>query len=335
MITSPYPVVHERGLPPPERRLLWGDRRDLAELPTPTPGTVLLLRVGDRYVQRRGDGHLRGTEPNVVHATAACLVDTRERLIHVDLSLNSASLADDFTVRAGFRCRVTHPEVVAEAGITDLTPVLTSHLMADLRLPTIGTRHTVDEVNPVRRAVEAQVRAHCETAPPPVTGMDIRFATVEVLTPADLRVQSRRVRDERWRQAVETLERKFEDENIRRLAEHVRGGEQQVAALGIARGEVNIGQLLEQMNQTERRREAQQAELIRILAEHGHTDRVPMNVRPLLDSYFQRIVGASPLATTPPAEDGSDPAGQLLPPGTDEENDTAPRHVPDEDELSG
>ena len=328
-----YPVVLERVLPPPQRRL-FGARRDLAELPTADPGTVLVFRVGKRYETPRADGHLTGTEPNVVRASAVSVVDVRPRLLHADLTLHCASPADDFVTQVGFRCRVSRPETVASGGLTDVRPMLAGYLEEDRTLQQVVTDLDVEQVNDARRLVDARIWARWELDPFTLDGLDISLVGVDVLTPDDLRSQSRKLRDERWRRQVDEQTYAREDENVQRLAEHLAKGEQQVTALGIAHGDVNIAHVLEWLRESDLRRDTQLMEMAKLMAKEGHFDRIPVDGMSIVEAFMKRIVGVAPAVAARADGKGTDDRPEL-PSGRDDEDDKGPQHVPDEDELAG
>lgn len=333
MTKTSYPVLLEQALPPPQRRVL-GARRDPAELPTPDPGTVLVFRVGGQYEEARADGHLRGTEPNVVNATAVSVVDVRERLLPVELTLHSARPADDFVVRLHFRCRVTRASSVAQAALTDLAMLLASHIQEDDKLRTLTTDFTVEEINAVRRQVDARIRAYWMLAPPQHPGIEIGLVSVEVLTPGDLRTQSRRVRDARWDDELRDLASASEGRDVDRIAELIRQGPEVVAALGVSRNEINVGELLAQLIDDRRQHDERLMEITRALAKDGHFDRIPIDARAMVDAFLARATGASPAAALK-AETVSGIDNRRSNAARSDDLDEGPQDVPDEDDLAG
>jgi hypothetical protein len=194
---DPFPVVEERRLPAvvdsrpssvkPTRvgglllRTRAVRRREPDELPQRPPGTQLVFDVDGTYRLFPDQGRLTGTEQYVLDALAVACVDLRPRLIIIPIELGSATSMADFPVNIGFRCRVTDPAAVAQDGLTDLRPVLTSYLYQDRRLGSLTADLVPARYNEARRRIQAHVTAYCQVSPPICTGLEILLATVEVL----------------------------------------------------------------------------------------------------------------------------------------------------------
>ncbi|MBV9012033.1 MAG: hypothetical protein JO272_08275 [Pseudonocardiales bacterium] len=195
MFQDPYPVIEERPLAAVARRFLRPTRRDLTELPEARPGTLWVFDAGGHYetFDRR---YLSGTEPAVVDAVTVSLVDIRPRRVPVEMSIPSASPADDFVFRVDFRCVVTGPSVVAAAGLTDLTAPLRNYLTRDRKLLVMGMNFKVDDILALREEITARVSSYCEVNPPRIDGIKVELGAVTVRTPADLRTQETKIRPE-------------------------------------------------------------------------------------------------------------------------------------------
>jgi hypothetical protein len=191
-----FPVVAEKRLAPissgatGERgglvggaltRTLVRRRRDPQELPERLPGTQLVFDVDGQYRNFADQGRVKGTERHIVDALAVATVDMRPRMIVIKLDLGSAMSGADFRVRIGFRCRVVDPAVVAQEGLTDLTPVLSAYLHQDRRLHSLTADVVPTKFNEARRRIQSHVTAHCQLNPPASPGMELTLATVEVL----------------------------------------------------------------------------------------------------------------------------------------------------------
>ena len=175
-----YPVLEERALDPVPRRGMLGGRRDPLELPRLVPGTAYVFEVDGEFRQPLVRRHVRGTEHDVVHAVSVCLVDTRPRLIPIELVIASGSAEHDFVVRATFRCRVTDAAAAVAAGVGDVPLLLGEHLTRDRGLLGLGTYFGLDRVGAARARIHTQVRAYCMVAPPRLPGLEVVLATVDV-----------------------------------------------------------------------------------------------------------------------------------------------------------
>lgn len=290
---SPFPVVDERPLGPVQRRLL-GARRELSQLPVQRPGTALVFASGSgMYRVYREDRHLKGTEDAVVSAVSVSVVDLRERSIWVELTIPSASPADDFMIRVCFRCRVTSPERVAEAGLTDVATLLRHHLAEDSSLMMYGLRYSVERLNEFRRLVLARLESSVELNPPFVDGVALVMSAVDVTTPEQLRAHERRLRDGRWGRQATTEDAEWVEQWGDR-------GARALDALAVARGESSVDQVAARAHQVESERERIALETLRMLHENKLLDRIPVDATRLVDSVIERVTGVS--VTIDPAD---------------------------------
>ncbi|MFG1639598.1 hypothetical protein ACGFMK_04880 [Amycolatopsis sp. NPDC049252] len=185
-MTHPYPIVEQRSLDPARVKGKWLWRkefRDHGELPRPNAHHVFVYRVDGEYIldsaQRRLD------EEQVVNATHVSLVDlTRDAEVLVELAIPCAE-ADDFTMRVTFVCTVTNPISVVREGRGDAQTLLRAYLKSHHRIFELGLEYRLDQVNEVRRDVNAQVKAFTTLKPPVISGIAVELRSVEVLTPVE------------------------------------------------------------------------------------------------------------------------------------------------------
>jgi hypothetical protein len=287
-----YPVLSEKTLPPVPRRLFLPARRSAADLPPVPPGGVYVFKVGGRQ-QLYGDRHIDLTDDLVVDAVAVSVVQQRASMVTCSFLIPSISAADDFTISATFRCRVLAPEIVAESGLMDLSAVLYNHLAQDRDLKGLGLNHQIDDINEVRRLVDAQITAYCTLVPPAVRGMSIELSSVLVHPSAELREHRRRVRDKEWEHEVGRIDVAWENGEINRYAELLSAGPAYAEALGVVRHEVNVGQVAERMREDERDRRRQLGETLQMMVDRGYFDGMPVDPMRLLDEVAGRRMGAS------------------------------------------
>jgi hypothetical protein len=276
MYSTNYPIVAEYPLRPARRRMLLGGKRDLTELPPQGPGTVLVFEVNGHYEAFRERRHLTGTEEAVVSAVAVSIVDIRERLVTATLPIPSNSPADDFTVEAVFRTKVTRPEAIAAAGLTDMSATLRSYLSQDQELLTLGLRCGVEGINEVRGSVRRRIMAFCKVVPPRIEGMDVSLCEVHVPTPKPLREHSAVVRDERWSQDLAELQQAAEQSDVERIYRVLRSGPAMVTALGISRREIHTSDAVRDAYESEDRRRKYVLDLLNALPD-GYLDALPID----------------------------------------------------------
>ncbi|MGW1682587.1 hypothetical protein [Saccharopolyspora sp. NPDC002376] len=256
--------------------MLLGGKRELTELPAQEPGTVLVFEVNGHFEAFRERRHLTGTEEAVVSAVTVSVVDVRQRLVTARLTIPSNSPADDFTVEAVFRAKVTKPESVAAAGLTDITATLHSHLSQDQDLLALGLQCGVEDINEVRSVVRRRVMAFCKVVPPRIDGMDVALCEVRVPTPNPLREHSTVVRDERWSQDLAELRQAFEQRDVERVHTLLEGGPSMITALGISRREIHTSDAVRDASEAEERRRKYVLELLGALPD-GYLDSLPID----------------------------------------------------------
>ncbi|MET8083529.1 hypothetical protein [Micromonospora sp. NPDC005237] len=330
-----YPVLTEKSLPPVPRRLFLPAKRNAGDLPPVPPGGVYVFKVNGRQ-RLYGDRHVDLGDDVVVDAVAVSIVQRRASMIKCEFSIPSVSAADDFTIAVTFRCQVLAPEVVAESGLMDLSAVLANHLAQDRDLKSLGQGHRIDDINEVRRLVDAQVTAYCMLVPPTVRGMAIELSSVLVHPSADLRNQRRRVRDKEWEHEVGRIDVAWENSEVNRYADLLAAGPAHAEALGVVRNEVNVGQVAERMREDDRERRRQLGETLQMMVERGYFDRMPVDPMRLLDEVAGRRMGGSEI---PRAVDG----GPTIPLGAGRDghrravaadDPTEPDPIPSEEDIA-
>jgi hypothetical protein len=325
----PFPVLEERTLTFVSRRFMRGARRDLNDLPSLRPGSVLVFQHGSRYVAFSENAHLTGAEEPVVDATSVALVDTRARLFTVYFSLPSASVADDFTVWAKFRARVCDPERAAEEGPLAMTSYFTSYLRNDAPLFKLGADHTIEDIATVRDLVASRIEAYCEFNPITLPGLTVNLDSAGVQTPIGLRQHEQVKRDERWQQEIDGLRAVGEDANIRRHKDWVDDGPASLTAVGLARGQMSVNEAIDNARGDEQRVQAQFAEAFRILQQNGAMDYLDLDPTEMVAAYLEKLTG-QPVQRSP--HSGLHAGGRshdALSPGSGDEDD----EQPDEAEL--
>ncbi|WDZ86007.1 hypothetical protein [Micromonospora cathayae] len=325
----PYPVLTEKNLPPVLRRLIGTRRRLVTDLPSLPPGAVYVFKVNGQH-RLYGDRHVDHSDETVVDAVAVSVVQRRAANLQCVLAIPSASAADEFTVVVNFRCQVLTPEAVAEAGLNDLVTLLTTYLWQDRELKNLGLQFRIEDINDVRRQVDARITAYCHLVPPVVPGMDVALSSVVVHPSADLRAQRRRVRDKKWDQEVGRLDVAWQNEEIDRYATLLSAGPTYADALGISRNEINVGQVAERMHDTEAERRRLVGAVVQDMVARGFLDRADFDPVRLVEE----LVGRSSATENNPALTVE--ASTALPHGPGARrngDDTRPDFIPNEADI--
>lgn len=178
---SRYPIVVRRRIerharvPMPQ----WARRRT-DRLLVPDAHEALVFHVDGDCVKdpgRRRRSHM------VARATHVSLVDmTTKRPVRLSIAIRSAADVP-FIARIGFACTVVDPVRVAQEGTDDARQRLRDHLCSHHPLAELGREHHPDDVDHVRRDVQARVRAFLSVRPVSWPGLDVELTTVEVLAP--------------------------------------------------------------------------------------------------------------------------------------------------------
>lgn len=288
---QPFPVLAERSLAYVPRKFMRGARRDLNDLPEVRPGTVLVFHHGPRYVAFNEAKHMTGAEEPVVDATSVSLVDTRARDFTVHFQVPSANLADDFTIRATFRARVTDPERAAEAGPVDLGRYLMTYLERDSKLFKLGEPFPVEAVAEVRDQVGSRIDAYCDFNPINMPGLSVELVSSTVIPSHELRLHEREKRDEIRRQVVEQLRIDAEDRSIKRHEDLVARGPDTLAAVGITRGETSVSEIRRDAREDERQRQERLEEFFRILQRDGALEYVDVDLTEMVKDHLEKLTG--------------------------------------------
>jgi hypothetical protein len=329
-VRRPFPVLEERSLAYVLRRFLRVTRRDLNDLPEVRPGTVLVFRCGSRYVAFNETKHMTGAEEPVVDATAVSLVDIRARDFTVHFQVPSANPADDFTIRATFRARVTDPERAAEAGPLDLGRYLMTYLERDPKLLKLGEPFPVEALTEVRDRVAARIDAYCDFNPISLPGLSVELVSSTVLPSHELRLHARVKRDEIRRQEVDQLRIDAEDRSIRRHEDLVAKGPDTLAAVGIARGETSVSEIRRDAREDERERQERLEEIFRILQRDGALEYIDVDLTEIVKDHLEKLTG-KPISRSDHNGLGSSevgPRGAIGSSGDDEDDE-----APDEADL--
>jgi hypothetical protein len=302
-----------------------GARRDLSDLPEVRPGSVLVFRHGSRYVAFNEAKHMTGAEEPVVDATSVSLVDTRARDFTVHFQVPSVNLADDFTIRAIFRARVTDSERAAEAGPVNITRYLMTYLERDSKLFKLGEKFPIEAVAEVRDLVGSRIDAYVEFNPINVPGLSIELVSSTVLPSHELRVHERVKRDEIRRQAVEQIRTDAEDRSIKRHEDLVAKGPDALAAVGIVRGETSVAEVRRDARDDERQRQERLEEAIRILQRNGLFDLIDVDPTEIVNAYLEKLTGKPvPRSDSVGLRSGDGESRGAIGSSGDDEDDEAP-----------
>ncbi|MGW3966495.1 hypothetical protein ACWED2_42230 [Amycolatopsis sp. NPDC005003] len=219
-MTESYPIVEQRSLDPAQvkGKFFWRkEYREHGELPRPNAHQVFVYRADGEYVldsaQRRLD------EEQVVNATHVSLVDlTRDAEVIVELAIPCAE-AEDFTMRVTFVCTVTNPVSVVREGRGDAQTLLRAYLKSHHRIFELGLKYRLDEVNEVRRDVNAQVKAFTTLKPPVISGIAVELRSVEVLTPDEVRQLMGNRRSLEYQHELDTTQQRL-DHSLTKERQH-------------------------------------------------------------------------------------------------------------------
>jgi hypothetical protein len=334
MNEEPFPVLEERVLYPIQQRMFRSRRRALVEIPESRPGTVLVFEVGDSYrtVSRQ---HLTGAEDVLVDALSVSLVYMRPRTVVVEVKAPSASLAGEFVIRVSFSCRVVNPEVVAGAGLRDLTEPLVDHLEDDLMLTAKCAKYKMEQIADVRDVVTAQVNAHCTVRPPRIEGMTVKLRGVEVDPPPGVVDFAKSQQQETWRQSFDELRRMGEAKAIAFLKKALATA-QDARVTAVQRGDMTAADVVQDLTSQEARQLGGALQLIKVMADSDRMDRVPLDIQRLVESAVSAVTGV-------PVDSAGDVAGltggQASTGTNSPADDAAPpadgRYLADEEHLLG
>lgn len=232
-MTVPYPLVEQRNLAPvPPRRLL-GPRRTrvIEEIPPTNAGQRLIYRVDGDFVL--DNTALPLDSPSVIDATHVSVVDVSSDVeVFVDLDIPSKD-ADKFTMQLTFVCTVTDPIAVVRHGSPSAASALRAYIKSHHRIFELGLDHPLAEINTARRKLNAQVKAFTTVEPPSIVGVSVELASVEVLTPAEVREFEQSMRQEEQQHRIA-----FGRQRHEQVLQHDKAEFEQVVASGAQRAEL-------------------------------------------------------------------------------------------------
>ena len=228
-MTAPHPIVARYELGEPERQGPLGlvKRRQLEDIPKTKPHEVLVWRVGNRYVVDRQER--RAHDDILVRASSVSVVSVRPGTeVQVEFRIDTQDAAE-FVVRVTFSCSVVDPVTVVRNGQVNVADALLEYLHAYPDLSQLGLKYSVADVNKIRTAMAAHIRAYMAHYPPRIPGIEIGTATVHVETPVALgKIQ--KINEEQltpshtWHKSPESPVRRNGARRVRREAARKRPG---------------------------------------------------------------------------------------------------------------
>jgi len=216
MTETGYPLVDERPYGRPQNRVGRFRKRYVrsdGDLPGLAAHHVRVFRIGDRYIEEHG---LAGPEDEtVVNASSVTVVDCRVRVpVVAELELPSSGV-DVFTLHITFLCTVRNAGTVVRDGVTDAANLLKGYVREIPGLDDEAADLPTTEVAQVRRKVEARLTAYLEMRPPALSGLEVVFSELVVLSPEDLATHLRVME----KGALERQRELFEAERVREREE--------------------------------------------------------------------------------------------------------------------
>jgi len=326
---SPYPILSRQSLRRVQSRRLLPRRRELSELPEQAGGTVLVATVDGEYVELV-QSRLTPTTESWVHATSIAVVDTRPTLVEVELEIPSATVGLPFVVRVTFDCKVTDPLAVA-AGRDDISAELIGHLTRDDEVMTSGRHIAAADLSRFEPYPLARITAWCSVRPLLLMGMTIKLSRVSVKTDAKVidhaisTAQRQRDREramwehedavlaKRRAQELRQMQSGFSIENAKAIEVVLNRGPEAIEALFLELDDERYATSAERAYTQREITESRLRELIGMLAERGHLDRVNVDTPRLMNEFVdgllasrtkkldresrsEFVVGASPVA---------------------------------------
>jgi hypothetical protein len=205
-VKKQYPIVEQRSLAPAPKAKWLGPKptRTAAEIPAGRTDHRLVYRVDGDYIS--DNFALALNSPTVLAASHVSLIDvSRNAPIIAEFEIPSRD-AGAFTVRATFLCTVTDPIAVAQEGPADLTATLEAYLKSHYPFEEIGRSHDLGEINDVRCMINARAEAFTTFVPPKVAGVQMKFASAQVLEPGDRKNFYDTFREENFRAKLDQLQ---------------------------------------------------------------------------------------------------------------------------------
>lgn len=210
---KPYPIVDQRPLVPASKKGPLGRKRrtrEPGEIPVAYAHQVLVYRVNGEYILDRASRDLKHDE--VVAATHVSVVDlSHDHPAIAELAIPSAD-GQAFKVRVTFLCTVDDPVQVVRTGAYDVAEVLVGYLREHERIFELGLGYELEQINDFRIDVRAQVLAYTTVHPPMISGMSVRMASTEVLTPEVVEVFEETRRGQRFDDVITSEGQQFQYE---------------------------------------------------------------------------------------------------------------------------
>ncbi len=296
--SSGYPIIEERSLRPPQRRLGLFPRRNLHELPETPVGTVLVFAVNGGYQAYTEGQHLRGAEDAVVRARSVSVVYVRSRQIAIGVEIPSQDMGYHFLVKVTFKCKVTDPETVVAAGVEDASTLLGNHLRDDAQLMRLGMTRPIEEVHLLSVDVTSQVRAYLEFCPPRIDGLEVVLVNVALLPPNDILVHGQRLKQLKWDREGKELEWAIENQDVARIEEIFKRGVEATTAFGVSRDQLLMPDAVVITREAQENRMKALSELINRLPD-GALDFLPIDTQRLIDRVMTSVIGDAPFIEAP------------------------------------
>ncbi|WP_433369423.1 hypothetical protein [Streptosporangium sp. CA-115845] len=295
---SEYPIVEERALRPPRRRLGLFPRRDPGELPETPVGTVLVFALNGGYKAYTEGQHLRGSEDAVVEARSVSVVYMRNRQVTVAIEMPSQDMGYAFLLKVAFRCKVTDAEAVVSAGVENATDVLANHLRNDAQLMQLGTTRPIEEVHLLSVEVTNRIRAYLEFYPPQVDGLEVVLVNVALLAPNDILTHGQRIKQLKWDGESRELRWAIENRDVSRIEEIFKRGVEATAAFGVSREQLLVADAVGITREAQETRLRALSELINRMPE-GALDFLPIDTHKLINRMITSVAGDDPFVETP------------------------------------
>ncbi|MFF5204938.1 hypothetical protein [Streptosporangium sp. NPDC000396] len=296
--SSGYPIVEERALRPPQRRLGLFARRNPDELPETPVGTVLVFAVNGGYKAYTEGHHLRGSEDAVVAARSVSVVYMRGRQFTLTIEIPSQDMGYHFLVKVTFRCKVTDPEAVVAAGVEDAAEILADHLRNDAQLMQLGTTRPIEEVHLLSVEVTNRIRAYLEFYPPRIDGIDVALVNVGLLPPNDILVHGQRLKQLKWDRESKELQWAIENRDVARIEEIFKRGAEASTAFGVSREQLLMTDAVGITREAQELRMKSLSELINRMPD-GALDFLPIDTQILINRVMTSVIGDDPFIEAP------------------------------------
>ncbi|WP_371782113.1 hypothetical protein [Streptosporangium subroseum] len=323
---SDYPIIEERSLRPPRRRLGIFARRDPGELPETPVGTVLVFAVNGGYKAYTEGQHLRGSEDAVVEARSVSVVYMRNRQVTLEIEIPSQDMGYQFLLKVTFKCRVTDAEAIVAAGAENASEVLANHLRDDPNLMQLGTTRPIEEVHLLSAEVTNRVRAYLEFYPPRIDGLEMALVNISLLPPTDIITHGKQIKQIKWGGESKELQWAIENKDVARIEEIFKRGAEAATAIGVSREQLLMTDAVSITQAAQEHRRRSLSDLINNMPE-GALDFLPIDTQVLVNRVMTSIIGDDPF-TKAPTERELPELGAGRPP---KDGDDGPRRIGLED----